>query len=73
MSGLAKRLPAEETRLPAFMAMQKIAEAVGPKNFGTYLSKLPLEQRKIYEGLAEESPINVLVRKNLLLKTMTTS
>jgi hypothetical protein len=51
----------EETRLPAFMAMQKIADVVGPKNFPGYLTKLTNEQRKIYEGLSEESPINVLV------------
>ena len=51
----------EETRLPAFMAMQKIADVVGPKNFPGYLAKLTNEQRKIYEGLSEESPINVLV------------
>jgi hypothetical protein len=62
--GLAKRLQVEETRLPAFMAMQKIADIVGPKNFQTYLTKLPNEQRKIYEGLSEESPINVLVSQS---------
>ena len=61
VSGIAKRLQAEESRLPAFMAMQKIADSVGPKNFQIYLSKLQTEQRKIYEGLSEESPINVLV------------
>jgi hypothetical protein len=66
VSGLAKRLLTEETRLPAFMALQKIGDAVGPKSFHLYLSKLPNEQRKIYEGLSEDSPINVLVIKHKL-------
>ena len=52
----------EETRLPAFMAMQKIGDVVGQKTFASYLSKLNNEQRKIYEGLSEESPLQVLVK-----------
>ena len=49
VSGLARKLILEETRLPAFMSLQRLAEVVGFKQFQAYLSKLTGEQRKIYD------------------------
>ena len=43
----------EDTRLPAFLSMQKIADVVGPKVFVSYISKLTAEQKKIYDDLSE--------------------
>ena len=43
----------EDTRLPAFLSMQKIADVVGPKVFISYISKLTAEQKKIYDDLSE--------------------
>ena len=48
-----RRLLEEDTRLPAFLSMQKIADVVGPKVFVSYISKLTAEQKKIYDDLSE--------------------
>ena len=48
-----RRLLEEDTRLPAFLSMQKIADVVGPKVFISYISKLTAEQKKIYDDLSE--------------------
>ena len=48
-----RRLLEEDTRLPSFLSMQKIADVVGPKVFVSYISKLTAEQKKIYDDLTE--------------------
>ena len=53
MSGLARKLLEEDTRLPSFISMQKIADVVGTKTFGSYITKLTPEQKKIYDDLEE--------------------
>lgn len=41
-----------ETRRLAFMSLQRVAEAVGsPGQFQTYLDKIQVEQRRIFEEL----------------------
>ena len=53
VSGLARKLLEEDTRLPSFISMQKIADVVGTKTFVSYISKLTPEQKKIYDELEE--------------------
>ena len=53
LSGLARKLLEEETRLPSFISMQKIADVVGTKTFLSYISKLTPDQKKIYDELEE--------------------
>ena len=53
VSGLARQLVDEDTRLPAYLSMQKIADVVGNKTFLSYISKLTSDQKKIYDELAE--------------------
>ena len=53
VSGLARRLLEEDTRLPAFISMQKIADVVGTKTFLSYITKLTPEQKKIYDELED--------------------
>ena len=65
-----KLVGSEETRLPAYMALQKIADVLGgPKHFHSYLSRFNSEQRAIYDELscaqrtrmAPQDPINNIV------------
>ncbi len=51
VSGVSRRLLPEETRHAAFMSLQKIAETVGQAHFASYLDKIHIEERKIYEQL----------------------
>ncbi len=47
-----RRLIPLETRRLAFMSLQRVAEAVGsPGQFQTYLDKIQVEQRRIFEEL----------------------
>ena len=53
VSGLARRLPEPETRMAAFISMQKISDVVGAKTYGSYITKLTPDQKKIYDELEE--------------------
>ena len=50
---ISRRLLEEDTRLPAFLSMQKIADVVGAKTFVSYISKLSPDQKKIYDELSD--------------------
>ena len=53
VQGLGRKLVHEDTRLPAFMALQKIADVLGgPKHFHSYISRFNSEQRAIYDELS---------------------
>ena len=58
VSGLARRLVEVDTRMAAFISMQKISDVVGTKTFGSYISKLTPDQKKIYDELEENRTKN---------------
>ncbi len=62
--GLARKLIPEETRLAAFMSLQRLADVVGVKQFQAYLSKLTGEQKRIYDELARSRQKSVKLNNN---------
>ena len=53
VSGLARRLVEPDTKMAAFISMMKISDVVGAKTFGSYISKLTPDQKKIFDELEE--------------------
>ena len=59
VSGLARKLVPEDTRLPAFMSLQRLADVVGVKQFQVYFSesekKMSMFTCIIYAGISKQT------------------
>ena len=61
MSGLARRLLESDTRMAAFISLQKISDVVGTKTFNSYITKLTPDQKTVYDELEESRKADIML------------
>ena len=61
VSGLARRLLESDTRMAAFISLQKISDVVGTKTFNSYITKLTPDQKTVYDELEESRKADIML------------